>query len=69
MIIKSLEHMETIVKKNKFLHWEGWDVVELKKTHAARTAKDGVYYKGQWFIKKIYSANRQGWDVPNKFGG
>lgn len=69
MIISSLKKMEFIVKNNKSLIWDGWNVVELKRKEYARTSKDGVYINGSWFIRTIYKPDRQGWHLPNKFGG
>jgi len=68
MIIKSLSHMEQIVKKNKELSWIGWDVVERKRSDIAKTSVSGVRVKDFWYIQKIFAVNRNGWDIPNKYG-
>jgi len=68
MIIKSLSHMEQIVKKNKELSWIGWDVVERKRSDIAKTSVNGVRVKDFWYIQKIFAVNRNGWDIPNKYG-
>ena len=68
MIIKSLGHMEQIVKKNKELSWIGWDVVERKRSDIAKTSVSGVRVKDNWYIQKIFTVNRDGWDIPNKYG-
>ena len=67
MIIKELEHMESIVKKNKSLSWNGWDVVHTFHSDKARTSAMGVFKDNTWKMQKIYSPMRQGWDIPNKF--
>ena len=68
MIINSLAHMETIVSKNKELAWIGWDVVERKRSDLARTSSSGVRVKNAWYLQKTFNLNRNGWDIPNKYG-
>lgn len=60
--------MEQIVKKNKELSWIGWDVVEHKRSDIAKTSPIGVRIKDNWYIQKIFTVNRDGWDIPNKYG-
>ena len=67
MVVKSLEVMEKIVGKNRDLMWSGWDVLELKKTNLGRTDINGIRIKNNWFIKKTFSPDRNGWDIPNKY--
>ena len=67
MIVKELEVMEKIVSKNRDLMWSGWDVLELKKTNLGRTDANGIRIKNNWFIKKTFSPDRNGWDIPNKY--
>jgi hypothetical protein len=67
MVVKSLEVMEKIVGKNRDLMWSGWDVLELKKTNLGRTDVNGIRIKNNWFIKKTFSPDRNGWDIPNKY--
>lgn len=67
MLIKSLEQMEQIVKKNKSLIWDGWTVVSLQPTHNGVMSKDGIRRNGKWFLQKRYEANSNGWDIPDKF--
>lgn len=59
--------MEKIVSKNRDLMWSGWDVLELKKTNLGRTDANGIRIKNNWFIKKTFSPDRNGWDIPNKY--
>ena len=68
MIISSLKHMENIVAKNKELYWVGWDVVERKRSDLGRTSPNGVRVKDTWYLQKIFTLNRKGWDIPNKYG-
>lgn len=69
MIIKSINTMEKIVNKNKNLMWRGWDVFDLKKSDIARTSPNGIRIDGEWYLHKIYSPSRDGWDIPNKYRG
>jgi hypothetical protein len=67
MLISSLEKMEQIVLKNKSLSWEGWNVVELTKSNSGMFKPDGAFVNGSWYIKNIFSVDRDGWRIPNKF--
>jgi hypothetical protein len=69
MIITSLEKMEKIVAKNKELSWIGWDVRDLKRSESGRTAVNGVRVDGVWYLQRIYSVSRNGWDIPYKYKG
>lgn len=69
MIVKDLSVMEKIVKNNRDLMWSGWDVLELKKTNLGRTDVNGIRINNAWFIKKTYTPDRNGWDIPNKYRG
>lgn len=66
MNIKSLEKMEKIVSNNKFLSWNGWDVVSLMPNNTAWMRNDGVFVKGKWYTKRVYEINETGWEIPNK---
>ena len=68
MIINSLAHMEKIVSRNKELDWVGWDVVERKRSDLARTSPRGVRVKNAWYLQKTFNLDRNGWDIPNKYG-
>lgn len=67
MIINKLETMEAIVRKNHNLKWNGWDVLDLKKSDVARTSPQGIRINGEWYLHKVYSVNKNGWDIPNKY--
>ena len=67
MIINELNKMETIVKNNKSLSWDGWNVVELIKSTTGMFRPEGAFVNGSWYIKNIFSANRDGWSIPNKY--
>lgn len=68
MIIKSLDHMEKIVAKNKELKWVGWDVVERKRSDLGRTSPSGVRVNNIWYLQKKFIVNHDGWDIPSKYG-
>jgi hypothetical protein len=67
MIVNNLETMEKIVSKNYNLHWDGWTVVETKQSDMAKTAINGIYRKGKWFLAKNFVPDRKGWDIPNRY--
>ena len=69
MIVTNLEKMEKIVARNNNLSWIGWDVADRKRSDAARTAVNGVRVNGVWYLQRIYSVTRNGWDIPNKYRG
>jgi hypothetical protein len=69
MIIKDLEKMEKIVSRNNNLSWIGWDIADRKRSESARTAVNGVRVNGVWYLQRIYSVTRNGWDIPNKYRG
>jgi hypothetical protein len=67
MIIKDLETMEKIVKRNNNLHWVGWDVSDRKRSDLARTSVDGIRISDKWYLQKVYTLNHNGWDIPSKY--
>ena len=69
MIINNLEKMEKIVARNNNLYWVGWDVADRKRSEAGRTAVNGVRVNGVWYVQRIYTVTRNGWDIPNKYKG
>ena len=66
MIVTDLDTMEKIVQSNNSLSWDGWNVVELKKSPTAMFKQNGAYINGVWYIKNVYSVSRDGWRIPNK---
>jgi hypothetical protein len=67
MLITKLKEAEKIVDQFKDLHWEGWDIVSIEYNPDGYTNKFGVFVNNKWAIKKIYSVNRDGWKIPNKY--
>lgn len=67
MNIKSLEKMENLVSKNRFLSWDGWNVVELYPSEKGLTSVHGAYQNGKWNLKKVFSLSETGWDIPDKY--
>jgi hypothetical protein len=66
MLIKSLEEMETIVKDNESLSWDGWIVLESKKTPAAWMKQNARFVNGEWYAVNRYESGSDGWDIPAK---
>lgn len=67
MIITDLDTMEKIVKANSSLSWDGWNVVELKKSPTAMFKQNGIRKDGSWYLKTVYTPSRDGWRIPNKY--
>lgn len=66
MLISSLNKMEEIVKKNKELKWDGWDVIHFYPSEKARTSKFGARVNGKWCMVKRFPVTEKGWDIANK---
>lgn len=64
MVVKTLEQMEEIVSNNKNLFWDGWTVVNRYRSDKAKTSKDGVYFRGNWYIAKRFEPKHDGWHIP-----
>lgn len=67
MIISSLEKMESIVSKSKFLYWDGWTVVSAYPSKKASTSKYGMYHNGQWKLQRRFEPTEIGWEIPERF--
>jgi hypothetical protein len=67
MVIRSLNTMEKIVNRNTNLMWDGWNVIDLKESNVAKTSPVGIRIKDKWYLHKVYSPNRNGWNIPNKY--
>lgn len=66
MLISSLEQMESIVKKNRALHWEGWDVIQSYPSPTAWMSKYGSFFRGKWYMNRKFALTEQGWHIPEK---
>jgi len=66
MLIKSLEEMESIVDNNEFLSWDGWTVLEAKKSPTAWMQPNAQLVKHEWHTVNRFDANENGWDIPAK---
>jgi hypothetical protein len=64
MLIKSLENMETIVENNKSLSWDGWTVVELKKSDMAWMKPNAKFINDEWYTANRFDADSDGWNIP-----
>ena len=65
MNIKSLEQMETIVKSNRSLSWDGWDVVKSDPNPVAWRYPNGKLIKGKWYVQKRFAVTTNGWELPD----
>ncbi len=66
MKITSLEKMEEIVRSNRALHWDGWNVVSTFPNPGAWSKPDGVFIKNKWYTKRVFRITEVGWEIPNK---
>lgn len=64
MLIKSLEKMEAIVENNKFLSWDGWTVVELRKSTMAWMNPNAKFINNEWYTTNRFDADEDGWNIP-----
>jgi hypothetical protein len=67
VIVKDLEKMERIVSKNYNLKWDGWNVLELKKTNLGRINPDGIRINDEWYTKKTFVPDSSGWNIPSRY--
>jgi hypothetical protein len=67
MTITSLEKMEKIVEKAKYLHWDGWTVVSSYPSRKGSTSKYGAYIKNEWHIQRRFEPGESGWEIPERF--
>lgn len=67
MLISSLEKMEDVVRKNKDLKWDGWDVVHSYPSNKGRTSPWGMRVGSKWFLQKRFPVTEKGWEIPNRF--
>jgi hypothetical protein len=69
MLIQSLEEMETIVKNNDELAWDGWTVISLKPVDSGTMQKDAVFINDKWYLQKRFELTETGWEIPTKIVG
>lgn len=66
MIISSLEQMEDIVRRNRQLAWDGWDVVKRVPAATAWKSPNGVFVKNKWYLQNKFTLMENGWKIPEK---
>jgi len=67
MIISSVEKMEKVVEKAKYLFWDGWTVVSSYPSKKGSTSRYGAYKDGEWHVQRRFEPNELGWDIPERF--
>lgn len=67
MITINYEQAHAVVENNRFLRWEGWDIVDFKYDAAAEYDKRGSRYNGRWGFEKRFTPDRDGWKVPKRY--
>ena len=66
MLIKSLEEMETIVENNSVLSWDGWTVLELRKSAMAWMKPNAKFINREWYTANRFDITESGWNIPAK---
>ena len=69
MIISSLKQMDNIVKSNRSLTWDGWDVVKRVPAATAWKSPSGVFVKNRWYLQNRFKLMENGWKIPDKLVG
>ena len=67
MLITSYDYAHRIVESNKFLTWNGWDIVEVKPNAGAQFKENGALINGVWHYTETFPVPEKGWEVPNKY--
>lgn len=68
MLVVSLSEMEKVVQSNKNLFWDGWDVVQYKKSDRSQFEKDGSFFCGKWHKRTVFPVTESGWNIPESIG-
>lgn len=57
-----------LVAKNRFLRWEGWNIVTWKPNPRGYTDKRGQFRNGSWGIQYTYPLRSDGsWRIPDTY--
>lgn len=67
MITINYDQAHSVVQNNKFLHWDGWDIVDFKADASAEFDKRGVRYNSRWGFEKRFVPDQDGWKVPKRY--
>lgn len=65
MLVNTLDKMEKIVRRQKNLIWDGYDVLLLVRHPNPVVYKDARFINGKWFRTNRIPLTRQGWELPN----
>jgi len=65
MKISDLDKMESIVKSNPSLKWEGWDVVFLEEDGDANLKKNAAFVDYKWHKRIVFENTGGAWDIPD----
>lgn len=58
--------METIVDNNESLSWDGWTVLEAKKSPSAWMQPNARFIKNEWHTVNRFDITESGWTIPAK---
>lgn len=65
MLVRNLRKMETIVRKNKNLIWDGYDVIILREHPNPEISVNARFVGGKWWRATAVPLTRRGWMLPN----
>jgi hypothetical protein len=65
MLVIDEAKMTEIVNNNDKLSWIGWDVALDQKNPNGFHRNDGVFKNGNWYIRKVFPLNENGWNIPD----
>lgn len=67
MKIFKIEDAERIVQSVPNMSWEGWDIVYKYEDANGFSDKNGVFIDNKWHVQKSFKAQKDGWEIPDKY--
>ena len=62
------EEAHDIVTRNRFLEWDGWDIVTWRKDPRGYSDRRGAFRRGDWGILFRYRPQKSGtWSIPENY--
>lgn len=67
VVIRDLDAMESIVSKNKYLKWDGWDILYISPRLSSFMDPKAQLHSNEWHRTYRYSPGRRGYVIPREF--
>lgn len=67
MKISKIEEAERIVSAIPNMYWDGWDIVYKHESADGFLDNNGVFIDNKWHVKKSFKAEKDGWNIPDKY--